>query len=141
MIGGILAAGGGGSGPAVVPERSSEALRLSGRSPIDGREVSLAAYAGKPIVLNIWASWCTGCREEARDPAAFADAHPEAQVIGLDTQDNDDDARAFYRAFGWTHPSIRDPSGELAARLRLQGLPTTRREPSRQLRRTRPRAL
>jgi len=126
VIGGTLAArGGGNKGPAIVSQSSSGALKLSGTSPITGKRVSLAAFAGKPIVLNLWASWCTGCREEARDLAAFARAHPEAQVIGLDTQDNDGDARGFYRTFGWTHPSIRDPSGALAAQLGLQGLPTT----------------
>jgi hypothetical protein len=33
--------------------------------------------------------------------------------------------RAFYRRWRWRHPSIFDPSGELAARLALQGLPST----------------
>ncbi len=126
VIGGTFAArSGGGGGPAIVHQGSSGVLQLSGTSPITGQRVSLAAYAGKPVVLNLWASWCTGCRAEARDLATFARAHPEAKVIGLDTQDNDNDARTFYREFGWTHPSIRDPSGALAARLGLQGLPTT----------------
>ncbi len=125
VVGGILAAAGDKRGPAMVSDRSPGSLRLSGTSPVDGRPVSLAAFAGKPVVINIWASWCAGCRDEASDLAAFARAHPEAQVVGLDTQDNDRDARAFYRTFGWTHPSIRDPSGDMAARLGLQGLPTT----------------
>lgn len=125
VIGGVLAARGNGPTTVAPAREEGSALRLEGRSPITGGTVSLATYAGKPIVLNVWASWCTGCREEARDLARFAHAHPEAQVIGLDTQDNDGDARAFYREFGWTHPSIRDSSGNLAAKLGLQGLPTT----------------
>lgn len=125
VIGGTLAARGGDKGPAIVQQTSSRALQLAGTSPITGQKVSLAAYAGKPVVLNIWASWCTGCRAEARDLASFSRSHHGAQVVGLDTQDSDGGARAFYREFGWTHPSIRDPSGELAARLGLQGLPTT----------------
>jgi thiol-disulfide isomerase/thioredoxin len=125
VVGGTLAARSGGREPALVHQSSSRSIQLSGRSPITGRKVSLAAYRGRPVVLNIWASWCTGCRQEARDLAAFARAHPGAQLIGLDTQDTDGDARAFYREFGWTHPSIRDPSGDIAAQLGLQGLPTT----------------
>lgn len=98
---------------------------LSGTDPITGREVSLASFRGKPVVLNVWASWCTGCRAEAHDLARFAKAHPEAQVVGLDTQDNSGAARAFYSQFGWTHPSIADPDGSMAASLASQGLPTT----------------
>ena len=76
-------------------------------------------------MINIWASWCPGCIAEAEDLRRFAAAHPEAQVIGLDIQDSRAGARDFYRQWGWAWPSVFDPSGELAARLGLQGLPTT----------------
>ena len=52
-------------------------------------------------------------------------AHPEVQLIGIDTQDSSSGAKSFYRRWGWRHPSIADPQGELAARLALQGTPTT----------------
>jgi cytochrome c biogenesis protein CcmG/thiol:disulfide interchange protein DsbE len=76
-------------------------------------------------VVNIWASWCPGCNDEAADLRAFAAAHTEAQLLGVDTQDTKDSARAFYRRWRWAHPSVFDPHGELAAKLGLQGLPTT----------------
>jgi len=47
------------------------------------------------------------------------------QVIGIDTQDTSSGAKSFYRKWGWKHPSIADPKGELAARLGVQGYPTT----------------
>jgi thiol-disulfide isomerase/thioredoxin len=124
IVGGVFAARDRGGSPS-FGRASGKQVELSGRSPITGEQVDLAAYRGKLVVLNIWASWCTGCREEARDLAKLAEAHPEAQVIGLDTQDNDGDARAFYRQFGWSHPSVRDPGGSQAAEFGLQGLPTT----------------
>ncbi len=117
----------GGSSNATAPttQASGARLLLSGTDPITGRQVSLAAFTGKPVLLNMWASWCTGCVAEARALALFERAHPEAQVVGLDVQDSKSAARAFYRRFGWRHPSIFDPTGALAARLGLQGLPTT----------------
>jgi thiol-disulfide isomerase/thioredoxin len=124
-VGGFVAARGSESSNFVGTRGQSRPLELNGTSPITGKRVSLVDYRGRPVVLNIWASWCTGCRAEARDLAAFARAHPEAQVIGLDTQDSDGNARAFYRQFGWSHPSVRDQSGGAAAELGLQGLPTT----------------
>jgi cytochrome c biogenesis protein CcmG, thiol:disulfide interchange protein DsbE len=126
VAGGVLAARGNGPAQTIsVGSGGGSVLNLSGTDPITGRHVSLAAFRGKPIVLNFWASWCTGCRQEARDLAAFERRHPEAQVVGVDTQDTDGNARAFYRELGLSHPSIRDRSGAIAARLGLQGLPTT----------------
>jgi thiol-disulfide isomerase/thioredoxin len=130
-----LALGRGGTPTAATPAAGAEAaavaasanspLELSGTDPVTGKRVSLAAYAGKPIVLNMWASWCTGCYAEARALAAFARTHPQAQVVGIDIQDTRQAAKAFYRRYGWRHPSIFDPSGSIAAQLGLQGLPTT----------------
>lgn len=124
VVGGIFAARGNGPAGALRVSNGS-ALELSGASPIDEKQVSLADFAGKPIVLNAWGSWCTGCRAEARDLEAFVAAHPEVQVVGLDSTDTSGGARAFYREFGWHHPSIEDPTGALAAKLGVQGFPTT----------------
>lgn len=111
--------------PAVASASAGAPLELSGGDPVSGKNVSLASYAGKPIVLNMWASWCTGCYAEARALGEFARTHPQAQVVGVDIQDTKSAAAAFYRRFGWRHPSIFDPSGRIAAQLGLQGLPTT----------------
>ena len=113
------------SGPAAHGGSTSAPLELSGTNPITGHSVSLASYAGKPIVLNMWASWCTGCYAEAHALATFERTHPQVQVVGVDVQDSVADAKAFYRRFGWRHPSIFDPQGVIAARFGLQGLPAT----------------
>ena len=123
LVGGVFAARG--NGPASAVRVSGGGLQLAGTDPVTGRHVSLAAYAGKPIVLNVWGSWCTGCRAEAHDLATFARAHPNVQTIGIDTQDTSAGARDFYRQYGWQHPSIADPNGQIAAKLALQGTPTT----------------
>jgi thiol-disulfide isomerase/thioredoxin len=113
------------SAPAAGGSSAAAPLQLSGTDPITGHTVSLADYRGKPIVVNMWASWCTGCYAEARALETFARTHPQAQVIGVDIQDSKTGARAFYRRFGWTHPSIFDPSGAIATQFQLQGLPAT----------------
>jgi thiol-disulfide isomerase/thioredoxin len=111
--------------PGAVSQAGGGAPSLQGRDPITGRQVSLAQFAGKPVVVNVWASWCTGCNQEAADLARFAASHPGAQVLGVDTQDTVGGARAFYRKWHWQHPSIADPSGSLSAQLAVTGLPTT----------------
>lgn len=128
-VGATLALTRGGStsstGPVARGGSAAAPLQLSGTDAISGQPVSLARYRGRPIVLNMWASWCTGCYAEARALERFARTHPQAQVIGVDIQDSKAAARAFYRRFGWRHPSIFDPQGEIAARFGLQGLPAT----------------
>jgi thiol-disulfide isomerase/thioredoxin len=108
-----------------IARTSAAAPALRGTDPIDGRPVSLAQFAGRPVVLNVWASWCTGCNQEAADLRRFAVQHPSAQVLGIDTQDTTGGARAFYRKWHWQHPSIADPDGSLGAQLAVTGLPTT----------------
>jgi thiol-disulfide isomerase/thioredoxin len=126
LIGGYFAARGNGpAGATRVTHGSDGALELAGTDPVTGRHVDLSSYRGKPVVLNVWGSWCEGCNAEAADLARFARSHPEVQLIGVDTQDSSSGAKSFYRRWGWRHPSIADPRGELAARLGLQGTPTT----------------
>lgn len=122
QLGGVQA----GLGPgALEVKRGARAPDLSGTSPITGERVSLSDFAGKPVVINVWASWCPPCRAEAPDIKRFVDAHPEAVMLGIDFQDDTGGARDFYREFDWTHPSIADPDGSLAANVGLVGLPTT----------------
>jgi thiol-disulfide isomerase/thioredoxin len=126
LIGGYFAARSNGpAGATPGTHQSGGALELAGTDPVSGRHVDLASYRGKPVVLNVWGSWCEGCNAEAADLARFARLHPEVQLIGVDTQDSSSGAKSFYRRWGWHHPSIADPRGELAARLGLQGTPTT----------------
>lgn len=114
-----------GTGGATHRAAGGGSLKLQGTDPITGRHVSLDQFAGKPVLLNVWASWCTGCNQEARDLARFAAQHSNVGVLGVDTQDTTGGAKAFYRKYSWHHPSIADPSGSMAAGLGVVGLPTT----------------
>ena len=100
-------------------------LALRGTDLTSGRTVSLAAARGRPVVLNAWASWCAGCAAEAPALAAFARAHPEAVVVGIDLEDSRGGAVGFVRRFALPFPSIFDSDGITAARLGVSGLPTT----------------
>jgi peroxiredoxin len=64
-------------GPVAGP---APAFRLSDTA---GAEVQLSRWAGRVVVLNFWGSWCPPCREEIPGFAKVADAHPEAQFVGI----------------------------------------------------------
>ncbi len=124
VIGFVVARG---TGPAVAVDGAAaeDPIELSGRDVLTGRDIDLARFSGKPVVINIWASWCPGCNAEAEALARFARAHREAAFVGVNFQDSANAARRFYDEYGWTFPSIADPDGEIAFRLGLQGTPTT----------------
>ena len=108
-VGVVVARGGSGSAVAMpVYSASNGRIEFSGDDPVTGREVDLAAYQGKAVVVNIWASWCTGCNAEAPDLRRLAQLHPEAQLVGVDYQDTRGEAKSFYRRWGLSHPSVFD---------------------------------
>jgi thiol-disulfide isomerase/thioredoxin len=125
VVAGVLVARDGDEPAVVASDRFTPAPQVSGVDPITGKPVRLSDYAGRPVVINVWASWCPPCHDEAPDLARFAREHPEAQLLGIDIRDAKDPARAFYRQYNWRHPSIFDPTGEKAASLGLQGQPIT----------------
>lgn len=100
-------------------------LSLTGTDLVSGQKISLGTYAGMPVVLNAWASWCAGCAAEAPALADFARAHPEAAVVGIDLEDSRNAGVAFSRRFALPFLSVFDPGGVSAARLQVSGLPTT----------------
>jgi thiol-disulfide isomerase/thioredoxin len=57
---------------------------------LDGEAFSLADHVendGRPMVLNLWASWCAPCREEIPELSAFSDANPDIAVVGVAVED------------------------------------------------------
>lgn len=94
---------------------------------IDGTgEVRLSALRGKPMIVNLWATWCGPCREEAPHLAAFATvAGDEVQLIGIDVDDPDPaGAIRFAQASQWTWPQLADRRGALRGDLG-QAIPQT----------------
>jgi len=82
---------------------------------------------GTPFVLNIWASWCVPCREEAPELVrAWRQARPRGVLfLGLDMQDAREDARNFMDHFGVDDLNVRDATNETAHRYGATGIPET----------------
>lgn len=110
-----------------ITERG-DALLLSGTT-LEGKSLSVDQFLGKNVVINVWASWCAPCRQEAPELKAFNIENPDVQIVGINTRDNDPAARAFEEFFGITYPSIVDPDGskQLIFRdtLPMSAIPTT----------------
>ncbi len=109
----------GGSGS---PASSASSADVQFLSPAD---FSVADYAGKPLVVNYFGSWCGPCKAEAPDLAAFSEARSdEAAFVGVAVNDTQSDVVDFMSEFGLTYPVVLDDNS-LGAKDGVTGVPTT----------------
>lgn len=112
-----------------VLQRGALGPRLDGRlAPALGDGwVSTSELVGTPYVVNIWASWCVPCREEAPvlERGWRAARGRGVAFVGLDMQDAPDDARAFLRRYAISYLNIRDPTNAVYRRFGATGIPET----------------
>jgi cytochrome c biogenesis protein CcmG, thiol:disulfide interchange protein DsbE len=90
-------------------------------------QLSLSELRGTPVVLNLWASWCSPCRAES---AVLEQGWQRwrgrgLDYLGIDMQDLRPDARRFLREEGLTYPSVRDAGRGTANRYGATGIPET----------------
>jgi cytochrome c biogenesis protein CcmG/thiol:disulfide interchange protein DsbE len=88
--------------------------------------VSLASYAGEPVIVNFFASWCGPCRTETPLLARYySSEHGTVHVIGVDANDSRTAALAFTRKYGVSYPVGSDPAVTAASAYGVAGLPQT----------------
>ena len=90
-----------------------------------GREVNLSRQPG-PLVINLWASWCSPCREELPHYQRLHErAGDKLTVMGIDYEDTQPGAAlTVAHQAGVTYPLLADPAGSVRAPFRVvRGLP------------------
>lgn len=86
----------------------------------------LVAADGRPLVVNLWATWCTPCLEEMPHLQAAHEARGhEVRFVGLNVSDSPTRASARADEMGITYLLGRDPDGDLSEALGAVGLPVT----------------
>ena len=93
------------SGP--PPLAKSFSLAQLGRP---GSRVTLASYAGQPLIINFFASWCAPCQRETPMLAKFyLSMHGRVRVLGIDSNDETAAALRFVTKTGVRYPVGFDP--------------------------------
>jgi thiol-disulfide isomerase/thioredoxin len=86
---------------------------------------SVSACQGKPIWLQLFASWCGPCNNEAADIVRIAKNYGEAiHVVGIDVKESPDKARAFRERHAIPFPIALDDTGSVFRTLGFKALPT-----------------
>ena len=76
---------------------------------MEGSEVTMASFFGKPIILNFWASWCGPCKSEMPEIQEFYEKYGEnVQFVLVSLDDSLDTARGFIEDEGYTFPVYFD---------------------------------
>ncbi len=94
----------------------------------DGEQINSADLKGKVIVLNLWASWCKPCAQEAADlEAAWRYYKPQGDVIflGVAWTDTDKKSLDYLATYDITFPNGPDLGTRIYHAFRATGVPET----------------
>lgn len=93
---------------------------------LDGTPVRLASLAGKPLVLNLWATWCPPCRREMPVLRDAQRQYPDVEFVFLNQGENADQVKRFLAGQRLEMKNVwSDPAGAVASEIGSIGLPTT----------------
>ena len=95
----------------------------------DGKAVQLSDFAGKPIVINFWATWCGYCKQEMPDFDKAYKEYPDVVFVMIDATDGVYETRekadAYVRQEGFSFPVYYDVSSLAQSAYRISVYPTT----------------
>ena len=93
---------------------------------IQGKQVSLQQLQGKPVVVNIWATWCAPCRREMPLLQQAQKNHPEVQFVLVNQGEKAPAVTAYLQKnqVGVAHVWL-DEAMQARSALPYQGLPST----------------
>jgi len=93
---------------------------------LDGEQLQLSGFRGRPVWINFWATWCPPCRAESPDIQAAHEQYEDAGlvVLAIDIGEDPDTVREYLERAGLTFTVGLDETTEIAALYRIAGIPS-----------------
>ncbi|HZT97824.1 MAG TPA: redoxin domain-containing protein [Chloroflexota bacterium] len=111
--------------PPVAPHIGDAAPNFTLSTP-EGSSLSLHSLAGRPALVNFWATWCGPCKTEMPLlERTYREYRGKFEVLGVDQQETTASVAAFIRAHHITYPIALDQGGNVAYRYEIMGTPTS----------------
>jgi len=101
--------------PACVQHEEEDEIPSAGNPSLsfvlkdmNGNDVNLADFKGRPVLINFWATWCPPCKAEIPWFIEFADKYRDKNlaVIGISVDDSPEDVRAFAAEYKVNYPML-----------------------------------
>ena len=94
---------------------------------LNGPPRRLSAFRGRPLIINVWASWCGPCREEmaSLERLAWRDGEQYFAIIGISTDDDADRAKVMLKNANATISHFIDSGLQMENMLGASRLPLT----------------
>ena len=109
--------------PSAMEGKPAPAFSLTS---LEGETVQLADFAGRPVVLNFWATWCRPCAQEHPFLLSAAREYEERVVfLGVLYGDTEDKASTYLEQVGSAYPTLMDPGQRTAMDFGVGGVPET----------------
>lgn len=94
-------------------------------STLEGNQVGLSNFRGRPLLINFWASYCLPCRLEMPLLQRMADQHSRLVVLLIDERDSTPAARNLISELQIRSTVLLDTEGRVGDRYGITGIPTT----------------
>jgi peroxiredoxin len=95
---------------------------------MDGKNVTLSQYRGKPVIVDFWATWCKPCAQELTTLKAWAKKRAESEreqvpVLAISIDEDQEDLQYYLKKHPLPFVVLKDPDGAVAKRYNIEGIP------------------
>src|SRR5690625_671255 len=117
---------GGAGGALDLLHEAAPSLSALELSTVDAECVNLTSFAGKLVVVNLWATWCPPCRREMPVFVQAQADYPDVTVVMINQGESIQAINAFLKAEGLELEHVLlDPTSAAMQEVGSRGLPTT----------------
>jgi peroxiredoxin len=95
---------------------------------LDGNQVTLSDFEGKPVIVNFWATWCPPCRLEMPEFQRIYEEYEDdgLVILAVNQAERPETASAFFRdEMGFSYTSLLDEEAAVGEAYGAVGLPAT----------------